>query len=84
MTTEKLLSVARQDQALKEELCERFLSDVMDQLNVLDPTDDAEDLLDRIQELYELEEGKKLLAWLLGTPYIDEWFDDFQAGLGDQ
>jgi hypothetical protein len=81
MTTETLLIEARQDQALKEELCERFLGDVMDQINVLDPTDDAEDLLDRIQELYEMKEGRKLLAWLLGTPCIDEWFEEFQECL---
>lgn len=83
MSTEKLLKTARQDQTLKEELCERFLGDIMDQLNVLDPTDDGDDLLDKIQELYEIEPGRKLLAWLLGTKYVDEWFDDFQAGLGD-
>lgn len=82
MSTDSTIEMANHSQSMKEELIEAFLTDVMGQLNGLDPNDDGDELLALIKETcMEPEDNKiaaQLFSFMLGMS-LEEWLEDFQT-----
>jgi len=79
MELQKLINRALSNELLKEELSEKLLDDLMGQLDVLDPAEDGDKLLYYVREACNTTEGSELLAYLLGTKDVHEWFEEFST-----
>lgn len=63
---------------LKEELADRFISEIMSQLNILNPAEEAEEILNILEACNVESPQETLIAYLLGTLTVDEWLEEFE------
>ena len=62
----------------RQELVEKIIFDIQDQLSILDPTEDSEEFIERFSNALSTEEGAAFIAYLLGISEkeIDTWLED--------
>lgn len=83
-----LLSLAKANAELQTRLAETLLSDMVNQLDVLDPTDDGEELLELFQDHgVDGRVGEAIFCFLLGVRELDEYaqnlLEDLQEDLDE-
>lgn len=67
----------------KQMLAENFITDVMSQLDVVDPSEECEEITEVISLLMQTSEGQTALCFLLGLPEdeLESWVDSSGADL---
>jgi hypothetical protein len=55
------------------DFAETFLTDAMDQLNIIDPSEETQELISLIANLVETKSGQDFLAYLVGVPDFIEY-----------
>ena len=81
----ELINRLNVDTAFCGAFTEAIITDLISQLDVLDPKDDSVEILNHFQWLCSSNEGKELLMFMLGVKDLDEVFlafeDEYDAEL---
>lgn len=62
------------DLPIRTEVVESIIADLISQLEILDPADP--NLLDRVDQLLDQEQGHEVLLFTLGVPAIQDYFQE--------
>ena len=67
------------DAALSENFAEAFITDVMSQLDILDPSEEAEEIIGLLSALTETKPGLNFLAYLVGVDDFSDYLSELDC-----
>jgi len=76
MEIEEFIAQIRNDPESKIKFVESFITDVIDQLDIIDPDEESDIIIDLIENFSNTTEGQQLLSLLLGVAELEEWIEE--------
>jgi hypothetical protein len=70
------IEALKNNQMYKEEFFSEAVAQMVDQIDVLDPVDDADEFLDLLETALENKAANRILCFLLGVSDLEEWIED--------